>query len=144
MKQTIDRVDLSLTILVGTLATAFLLRVIGQAVQRWAPQPFLPPFEAWQGSGLPYPLLLAFQVVILVALALAIFGMARGRRVLGRRVGQAVVTVGILYFIVMAARLALGLTIWPDVRWFTAWISTALHLTLASVVILWGWYQLRH
>lgn len=111
MKQTIDRIDVTLTILVGTLATAFLLRIIGQAIQRWAPQTFLPPFEAWQGSSLPYPLLLAFQVVILAALVLAISGMARGRRVLVRRVGQAVVTVGILYFIVMAARLLLGLTI---------------------------------
>ena len=143
MKRTGDRTDIALSILVGILAAAFLLRVAGQAIQRWAPQSFLPQFEAWQGSGLPYPLLLACQVVILVALALAIFGMARGRRVLGRKAGRAVIAVGALYFITMAARLLLGLTIWPDVHWFTAWISTTLHLALASIVMLWGWHQSR-
>ena len=40
---------------VAALSAAFLVRVAGQAVQRWFPQGFLPPFEAWQGSGIPYP-----------------------------------------------------------------------------------------
>ncbi len=50
---------------VAALSLAFLVRVTGQAIQRWFPEESLPPFEAWQGSGTSYPALLAGQIVIL-------------------------------------------------------------------------------
>ncbi len=50
---------------VAALSLAFLVRVAGQAIQRWFPQEFIPPFESWQGSGISYPALLAGQIVIL-------------------------------------------------------------------------------
>lgn len=52
----------------GSLSALFAARVPGQAVQRWAPQPWLPPFDAFQGSRLPYWLLLFPQLVILMAM----------------------------------------------------------------------------
>ncbi len=128
---------------VSMLSVVFLLRVAGQAIQRWFPVEFLPPFEAWQGSGLAYSVLLACQVVILGLLATAIRGMVRRRRMLGATASRCVVVIGFVYFAGMALRLILGLTVFDDNRWFTAWISTALHLDLAAIVILWGWDQLR-
>src|SRR5678815_5453109 len=47
----------------------FSLRVAGQALQRWVPQSWLPPFSAWQGSSTPYPLLITAQCGILIAMA---------------------------------------------------------------------------
>ena len=143
MKPGANRIDRGLITAATALSVAFLFRVVGQAVQRWAPLPFLPPFDAWQGSGLPYGILLATQIIILGALGYVLTGMAQGRRMLGRRASRIVIGVGALYFAVMAVRLLIGITLAPDSHWFTAWISTALHLALATIIIIWGWHQLR-
>lgn len=143
VKYAVDCIDRLLVGAASVLAFAFLLRVIGQAVQRWSPVTFLPSFDAWQGSGLSYPVLLACQIAILAALAFVLARMAQGRCMLGRRAGWIVVGFGVLYFGTMATRLLIGLTIAPGSHWFTAWISTALHLALAAIIIIWGWHQLR-
>lgn len=128
---------------VSALSVVFLLRVAGQAIQRWFPVEFLPPFEAWQGSGLPYSVLLACQIVTLALLTSTIRGMVRQRRVLSATASRCVVVIGFVYFSGMGLRLILGVTLFDGNRWFTAWISAALHLDLAAIVILWGWDQLR-
>lgn len=128
---------------VSALALAFLLRVAGQAVQRWSPLEFLPPFEAWQGSGLPYPALLASQAVILALLGVAICSIMHRAGALGTRASRCVIFIGCGYFALMLVRLALGLTVLGDSGWFTAWISTLLHLDLALILILWGRDQHR-
>lgn len=128
---------------VAALSLAFLVRVAGQAIQRWFPREFLPPFEAWQGSGISYPALLACQIVILALLGAAICTMVHRVAVMGTMASRCVIVIGCGYFAVMLARLALGLTALSDSGWFTAWISAVLHLDLAVVVILWGWHQHR-
>jgi len=138
-----DRTDCLLTSTAMVLSVAFMLRVVGQAVQLWVPQSWLPPFSEWQGSAIPYPFLLAAQVVILGVVAFVLTRMAQGRRMLGRRACFVVIGAGAVYFAVMAARLLLGIFWLTDSQWFTAWISTSFHLVLASVVLIWGWQQLR-
>ena len=138
-----DRTDRLLTGMAAVLSVGFLLRVIGQAVQRWLPQPWLPPFSEWQGSAIPYPGLLAAQIVILGILAFVLTGMARSQRVMGWRTSRAVIGAGSLYFAVMAARLLLGMFWLTESQWFTAWISTSFHLVLASIMLMWVWHQLR-
>ncbi len=140
MTNNIDR------LLVGAamiLSMAFLLRVIGQAVQWWVPQPWLPPFDAWQGSGIPYPVLLAFQAAILVLQAYVLTRMAQAHRMMGLRASRALIVLGAVYFAVMALRLLAGLAIWTDTHWFTSWISIVFHLVLATIVMLWGWHQVE-
>src|ERR1700694_2953241 len=53
-------------LILAALCALFALRVAGQAVQRWAPLSFLPPFEAFQGSHLPYWMLLSIQLILLI------------------------------------------------------------------------------
>lgn len=142
MQATIRR-ELWSIVVVAALSAAFLLRVAGQAVQRWFPQEFLPAFDAWQGSGMPYPALLASQVVIVALLGAAICSMVHRARLLNATGSRCVIVIGCVYLAVMLARLALGLTVFGDSGWFTAWISTLLHLGLAVVVILWGRDQFR-
>ena len=48
-------------LLLGLFTALFALRVAAQLVQYASPSRFLPPFDAWQGSGLAYPVLLASQ-----------------------------------------------------------------------------------
>ncbi len=128
---------------VSILSVVFLFRVAGPVIQRWFPVKFLPSFETWQGSGLPYSVLLACQVANLALLTSAIRGIVRQRRVLSATASRYVVVIGFAYFAGMALRLILGITLFDDSRWFTAWISTALHLDLAAIVILRGSDQLR-
>ena len=143
MSRRSDRTDRLLTSAAVVLSVAFMLRVVGQAVQLWVPQSWLPPFSEWQGSAIPYPLLLAAQVVILGIVAFVLTRMAQGRRMLGRRTCFVVIGAGAVYFAVMAARLLVGLFWLTENQWFTTWISTSFHLVLASVVLIWGWQQLR-
>ena len=138
-----NRIDRLLVCAAIVPSMAFLLRVIGQAVQRWTSQPWLPPFDAWQGSGMPYDVLLVIHVAILVLQACVLTPMAQGRRMMGLRASRALIALGAGYFAVMALRLLVGLAIWTDTHWFTSWISIAFHLALATIIMLWGWRELR-
>ena len=54
------------------LAGLFVLRVLAQLIQAVSPVSFLPPFQDWHGAVMPYPLLLAFQVGIVLVLAIVV------------------------------------------------------------------------
>ena len=125
------------------LGLAFLARVVSQAVQKWAPVSFLPPFGDFQGSGLPYPALLAAQVAIVVITVVVVARMHGGRSLIGPRLIVPVTVAGALYFAVMAVRLVLGLSVLSHSGWFSTWIPTVFHLVLASEVALVGAYQRR-
>lgn len=123
------------------LAGLFACRVAGQLVQRFLPQPALPAFEQWQGSPLPYSLLLASQVVIFGAMACAIHGAWLGtmRSSLGR--ARTCAWLGGIYMAGAAGRLAVGLFVPGSPAWFSAWISAGFHVILAAFVLaLWGYH----
>ena len=123
------------------LTIAFILRVLGQVVQRWSPVDFLPPFDEWQGSSLPYPVLLGAQIAILAVAGYVIWRMSQEATVIRSSLIPPVMIFGVLYFSVMALRIVLGLTILADVDWFTSWISSSFHLVLAVQVLIIGVYQ---
>ena len=111
------------------------MRALGQAVQRWTPQPFLPPFDAFQGSDLPYWLLLSSQLLIL-ALMIGVTSRVwwgalrkspRSARVLG--------WVGSLYMTGSIVRLAIGFAVPEAPAWFTTWIPALFHVVLAGFVL---------
>jgi hypothetical protein len=121
--------------LMGLLTALFTLRVVGQLVQGWLPQPWLPPFAAWQGSVLPYPLLLAIQFVILGAMACASYGAWKATMVPSPRAMQWTAWLGSLYMAAAIARLAIGFKVEAAPAWFSARISCAFHLVLAGFVL---------
>ena len=125
------------------LGLAFLARVLGQAVQKWAPLSFLPPFDDFQGSGLPYPALLTAQVAILVTTVVVAVRMRSGKSLLSPRLVVPATVAGVIYLAVMAVRLVLGLSVLSHSGWFSTWIPTVFHLVLASEVMLIGAYQRR-
>lgn len=122
------------------LGVVFVGRVAGQFIQVIAPVAFLPPLERWQGSNLPYPVLLAAQIGILVLIAWVSQRMAAGRNVMPPRVAVPVIALGAIYFGVMAVRLVLGLTALADIKWFASPIPTGFHLVLATAVMVIGIY----
>jgi hypothetical protein len=109
------------------LTFLFSLRVAGQAMQRWAPQSWLPPFDAFQGGNLPYPVLLASQILIL---GLMIFFNLRSRK--GR---PALLWIGGLYMAGSLLRIAVGLAVPGAPPWFSTWIPAVFHVVLAGYVL---------
>ena len=125
------------------LCALFGLRVAGQAIQYWAPHPALPPFEAFQGSGLPYALLLSVQLVVLAWMGHLARQVSTGRMHPRLRTGRVLAWLGRLYFACMLARLAIGLAFDTGSAWFEAWIPAVFHLALAAFVLTLSAYHRR-
>jgi len=122
-------------LILAALTALFALRVAAQATQRWHPFPFLPPFDAFQGSALPYELLLSAQIAILAAmvwLALKVRVEALQRRA---GIGRALAIAGWSYCAVMLIRLCIGAAVPAAPHWFKAWIPSVFHMVLALFVL---------
>ncbi len=121
----------------------FCFRVGAQSLQRWAPVNFLPPFEDWQSGALPYELLLAFQIGIIVFCGLIISKFAKNNVCPNRKSGIIYLLIGAVYFSVMLFRLTAGLTFAGDHVWLGAIIPTLFHLVLAAFVLLTGHFHYK-
>ena len=128
-------------IAVGLLGIAFFGRVAGHIIQITMPVAFLPPLESFKGSELHDPVLLAAQIVILMLFVVVVRRMAAGSSVIALRWTYPAIVLGVIYFLVMAVRLVLGLRILADDKWFAAPIPASFHLVLASAVMLIGTYE---
>lgn len=128
-------------LLLGLQTFLFAVRVAGQAIQRWIPQPGLPPFEAFQGSALPYGVLLASQLILLAVMALYTVRLARARLAPDYRAGMVLAWLGGIYMTVAVTRIAIGLWVPDAAAWFTVWIPALLHVVLASYVLTLAYYH---
>jgi sterol desaturase/sphingolipid hydroxylase (fatty acid hydroxylase superfamily) len=137
----ITSVSPSYTLALWVLSVLFAGRIAGQALQWWMPQPFMPPFQAFQGSDLSYPILLTAQLVILAAMIW--YSWRSNTLVPNRRTGLALLWGGGLYMAGSLVRLAIGLILPSAPSWFSAWISGAFHLVLAGYVLVLAALHLR-
>jgi len=125
------------------LCLLFSLRVIGQALQLWLPQSFLPPFSAFQGSNLPYWSLLLSQLVILAVMGRVSWRVTKGLLVPRRRLGNILGWLGGVYMVTMLARLVIGLALPAAAPWFKAWIPSVFHVVLAAFLLTVSVYHRR-
>lgn len=114
----------------------FLLRTIGQLIQYSSPVEWLPRLEAWQGSTLPYGLLLFSQLIILAVMIRITFQHASGCVRKSASKGKWLLALGAVYFAVMASRLFIGLAHLSTHPWFYKFIPAFFHLVLATFVLL--------
>jgi len=124
-----------LSLILAALAALFALRVMAQATQRWHVVPFLPPFDAFQGSALPYELLLSSQIAILVVMALMAWQVRADKIQRRAGVGRALAIAGWIYCSVMLIRLCIGFAASAAPGWFKVWIPGVFHLVLAAFVL---------
>ena len=123
------------------LSFLFALRVLGQAIQFWATVAWLPGFESFQGSGLPYCALLSAQVLILIFVARQSWRVQRGMVEPRRDRGNVLLWLGGTYLAGSFLRIAVGLV--PGASgWFRAWIPGAFHVVLAGYALTLGAYHL--
>jgi hypothetical protein len=128
-----------LTVLLGLFA----FRVSAQLIQLIFPVDFLPHFNSWHSGALPYPILVVFQVIIIAACIKVIVSFFKENAVPSRLKGGIYTIIGAIYFLVMIARLAIGI-IYPDANsWFLVKIPTCFHLVLASFLLVLGHYHLK-
>ncbi len=116
--------------LLWILLSLFMLRVLGQLLVVAGIAPFLPPLDDWQSGLLPYPVLLASQILILGVLATVCVQFSRGRGYFVRRhrlLATPLWVVGWIYAIGMVVRYAL---LRRDV------IPVVFHIVLASFLLV--------
>jgi hypothetical protein len=119
----------------GLPTALFAVRVAGQAMQRWIPQPYLPPFAAFQGSRLPYPVLCLAQLVILSLMTRACRRVWRGTLPRNPRIAQVLGWAGAAYMAGSLLRMAIGILAPSAPAWFRAWIPGIFHVVLAAFVL---------
>ena len=96
--------------LLWILLSLFALRVLGQLLVVAELAPFLPPTDDWQAGLLPYPLLLASQIVILAVLGTVCVQLSQGSGYFASRrawLGTPLWVLGWLYAIGMVVRYTL-------------------------------------
>jgi hypothetical protein len=126
------------------LAALFLLRVLGQALVAAAGPAWLPPMAAWHSGLLPYPVLLASQVVILALQAWIALDVTRGHGRCARRrppVGRALRWISYAYAGAMAGRYVLTVALRPERRWLGGTIPIVFRWVLAAYLFTLGRYH---
>lgn len=128
-------------IVMTLLSGLFFLRVIGQLLVTVAGVSWLPEKAHWQSGLLPYPVLVASQVAILVLMA----GIARdawrgwGWFVASRpRFGRIVRIASVVYFAAMVVRYVVTMALHPDWFPFEHSIPTFFHCVLATYLYLYS------
>lgn len=126
--------------LMAFLSGLFTLRVAAQLVQAIWEVRFLPPFAAWQGSTLPYPVLLGSQAAIVAALAVVLRVVYTGAIAPRSWMPTICFVAGGVYFVVMAFRLIGGLTFLSEYAWFAKIIPALFHVILSLIILTLGHY----
>jgi len=122
------------------LVGLFVARVLAQLVQAVHPTAILPPFEAWHGAVLPYPLLVVVQTVMILVLAWILWRVRNDALSPRRWKYRLCFLFGGLYFSFMAFRLVAGLTVLADHAWFSKSLPAFFHVVLATFVLMLGHY----
>ena len=130
-------------VVLWVLTLLFSVRVLGQALQRWCPQSYLPAFGTFQGSGLPYPLLFLAQLVILAFMVRTALRVGAGSLYADPRKFRIWSGIGVVYMAGSILRILIGIGVPAAPAWFRAWIPASFHLVLAGFVITLALYIRR-
>ena len=129
--------------LLGVLSLVFAARVLGQLLVAFFDVEFLPPMEAWYSGLIPYPVLLAVQLVILAVqleISRGLWGGAGAVSVPRPALGRALAWVSVVYFLAMVARYLITALMLPEAGRFGATIPIVFHWVLAAYL----WILSRH
>ncbi|MEH6345404.1 MAG: hypothetical protein V7785_09985 [Bermanella sp.] len=123
------------------LTALFAFRVSAQLLILNFPDLPLPAFERWHSEVLSYPILVVFQLAILLVLGFLSHRMIGNRVSRNKKIGKRLLIIGIVYFIIMLLRLSLSLSIIylpgvSDLAWFQRPLPSFFHLVLASFILI--------
>lgn len=122
----------------------FSLRVLGQWIQTYNPVTWLPLLEQWQGSNIPYWLLLSVQLLIISLMVYLTYSYHHGKVAANRTKGHVLLCIGLIYFSTMLIRLLVGIFNLTNLSWFDKLIPAFFHLVLAGYIMLLASYHLQY
>jgi len=123
------------------LLNLFLLRVAGQLLVAVYHVPYLPPMEEWFSGAIPYPELLASQILIIFLYGKVCFEFARGKGGFvtpNKKLGSFLLCFGTIYLSVMLIRYVIRMELYPIERWTGGSIPIFFHWVLASFLLVLG------
>lgn len=128
-------------ILLTLIGALFLARVLGQLLVVTREPAWLPPMAEWYSGLLPYPQLLATQLMIVAAMLTVIVGLLAGADwAVGphRALGSWLIAVAYVYAALMGVRYAVRMIRRPEQRWLGGCIPIAFHVVLATWLFVLG------
>jgi hypothetical protein len=132
-------------LVLAALTLLFAGRVLGQVVALFEVR-FLPAFEQWYSSLVPYWVLLPSQLLLLVLMLAIVRDFARGQGffvALAPRTGVILVRLSYVYALAMAVRYVATMALHPELRYFTGTIPIWFHFVLAAFLYTLGRWQVR-
>jgi hypothetical protein len=128
------------------LTLIFSLRVSGQAIVEFLSVDGLPSSEAWASGLIPYSILLAIQLVMLVGMVKIVTDVwSEGGFFATAPASWSRFLIGCsaVYAASMAARYVLTMIFQPDMRWLGGTIPIFFHFVLAAFLYTWGKFLAR-
>ena len=119
----------------------FACRITGQILLEFFGVTFLPPSKEWFSGIISYPILLVFQIAIILLMAQVATDITKGT---GRFSRSSSVTaknlriLGSIYLGSMILRYIIRMYIYPEERWTGGCIPIFFHWVLATFVLAWG------
>ena len=119
----------------------FACRITGQILVEFFGVTFLPASKEWFSGIISYPILLVFQIVIILLMAQVATDITKGT---GRFSHSSPVTAknlrifGSIYLLSMILRYIIRMYIYPEERWTGGCIPIFFHWVLATFVLAWG------
>lgn len=133
-----------LVVLLWVLLFLFVLRVLGQMLVATGWGWFLPPMHRWSSGLLTYRYLLPLQIVIIILYAKVCLSFTRGEGFMvvpRRKLGRALLVLGMVYFAGMIIRYAVTMALCPERRWTGGSIPIFFHLVLSAFILSLGRYH---
>jgi hypothetical protein len=130
--------------ILGLLTLLFFLRVLGQILVVFLPVIWLPAAQHWESGLIPYPILLAIQIVMLIAMLKICSDILRGQGLFAElRPSSSRFLIGFsaLYAAAMILRYVLTMAFQPDMRWWGDTIPIFFHFVLAAFIFVFGSYN---
>jgi hypothetical protein len=126
------------------LTLLFFLRVLGQALVAFLGVTWLPPMEQWFSGLIPYPILLAMQIGMLLIMIKISTDTCRSAGFFAKprpRWSRFFAGFSAFYAGVMIVRYVLTMIFKPEMRWFGGTIPIFFHFVLAGFIFTLGAYQ---
>jgi hypothetical protein len=123
------------------LTALFALRIFGQILVEFFNVRWLPPSDAWASGLIPYPILLAIQLGMLVGMLKIVLDVSRECGYFAvKRPSRARFLIGFsaVYAVAMALRYVLTMIFFPEMRWLGGAIPIFFHFVLAAFLFTWG------
>ena len=119
----------------------FACRITGQILVEFFGVTFLPPSKEWFSGIISYPILLVFQIAIILLMAQVATDLTKGT---GRFSHSSPVTAknlrifGSIYLLSMILRYIIRMYIYREERWTGGCIPIFFHWVLATFILAWG------